>query len=88
MNIYIYDIEVFSDDWIVDFSRPELDAPHITICNDNARLRAFLDQPDIILGGFNSKHYDDYVVMVMLAGGSNIEVKRANDYIIGGGKGW
>lgn len=36
MNIYIYDIEVFSDDWIVDFSRPELDAPHITIHNDNA----------------------------------------------------
>jgi hypothetical protein len=88
LNIYIYDIEVFSDDWIVDFSRPELDAPHITIVNDNARLRAFLDQPDIILGGFNNKHYDDYVVMVMLAGGSNIEVKRANDYIIGGGKGW
>lgn len=88
MNTYIYDIEVFSDDWIVDFSRPELDAPHITIHNDNARLRAFLDQPDIILGGFNNKHYDDYVVMVMLAGGSNIEVKRANDYIIGGGKGW
>lgn len=88
MNTYIYDIEVYSDDWIVDFSRPELDAPHITIHNDNARLRAFLDQPDIILGGFNNKHYDDYVVMVMLAGGSNIEVKRANDYIIGGGKGW
>lgn len=88
MNTYIYDIEVFSDDWIVDFSRPELDAPHITIHNDNARLRAFLDQLDIILGGFNNKHYDDYVVMVMLAGGSNIEVKRANDYIIGGGKGW
>lgn len=88
MNTYIYDIEVFSDDWIVDFSRPELDAPHITIHNDNARLRAFLDQPNIIIGGFNNKHYDDYVVMVMLAGGSNIEVKRANDYIIGGGKGW
>lgn len=88
MNTYIYDIEVFSDDWIVDFSRPELDAPHITIHNDNTRLRAFLDQPNIIIGGFNNKHYDDYVVMVMLAGGSNIEVKRANDYIIGGGKGW
>lgn len=88
MNTYVYDIEVFSDDWIVDFSRPELDAPHITIVNDNARLRAFLNQPDIIIGGFNNKHYDDYVVMVMLAGGSNIEVKRANDYIIRGGKGW
>lgn len=88
MNTYIYDIEVFSDDWIVDFSRPDLDAPHITIHNDNARLRAFLDQEGIIIGGFNNKHYDDYVVMVMLAGGSNIEVKRANDFIIGGGKGW
>ena len=89
MNSYIYDIEVFSDDWIVDFSRPELDAPHITIHNDNARLRAFLDsQENIIIGGFNSKHFDDYILMVMLAGGSNIEVKRANDYIIGGGKGW
>lgn len=89
MNIFIYDCEIFSDDWIVVFSRPEMDSDYIVIHNDNAKLRAFLDsQENIIIGGFNSKHFDDYILMVILAGGSNIEVKRANDYIIGGGKGW
>ena len=88
MNIYIYDIEVFSDDWIVVFRRPEDDANHIVIHNDNARLREFLSQPDIIIGGFNNKHYDNWVVLTMIQGGSNIEVKRHNDFIIDGGSAW
>ena len=88
MNIYIYDIEVFSDDWIVVFRRPETGSNHIVIHNDNARLREFLNQPDIIIGGFNNKHYDNWVVLTMILGGSNIEVKRHNDFIIGGGSGW
>ena len=58
------------------------------IHNDNYRLRAFLDQPDIVIGGFNNKHYDDWVVLTMILGGSNIEVKRHNDFIIGGGGPW
>ena len=83
MTIYIYDIEVFSDDWIVVFRNPESENNHIVIHNDNYRLRAFLDQPDIIIGGFNNKHYDDWVVLTMILGGSNVEVKRHNDFIIG-----
>lgn len=82
MDIYIYDIEVTSDDWIVVFRNPEYEDNHIVIHNDNYRLRAFLEQPDIIIGGFNNKHYDDWVVMTMLNGGSNIEVKKHNDFII------
>ena len=82
MITYIYDIEVFSDDWIVVFRRPEEGSNHIVIHNDNARLRDFLSQPDIVIGGFNNKHYDDWVVMTMVQGGSNIEVKRHNDFII------
>lgn len=82
MNIYIYDIEVFSDDWIVVFRRPEKDSNYIVIHNDNARLREFLSQQDIIIGGFNNKHYDDYVLLTMINGGSNVEVKRCNDWII------
>jgi hypothetical protein len=82
LNIYIYDIEVTSDDWIVVFRNPEYEDNHIVIHNDNYRLRAFLEQPDIIIGGFNNKHYDDWVVMTMLNGGSNIEVKKHNDFII------
>lgn len=78
----IYDIEVFSDDWIVIFKRPEDGFDHIVIHNDNAHLRDFLSQPDIVIGGFNNKHYDDWVLMTMLLGGSNVEVKRHNDFII------
>lgn len=88
MVTYIYDIEVFSDDWIVIFRRPEAGSNHIVIHNDNARLRDFLSQPDIIIGGFNNKHYDDYVILTMILGGSNVEVKRHNDYIIGGKEPW
>lgn len=88
MNIYIYDIEVFSDDWIVVFRRPEEGSNHIVIHNDNARLREFLSQPDIVIGGFNNKHYDNWVVLTMIQGGSNVEIKRHNDFIIGGGNAW
>lgn len=88
MNIYIYDIEVFSDDWIVVFKRPEENANYIVIHNDNARLKEFLSQPDIIIGGFNNKHYDNWIVLTMIQGGSNVEVKRHNDFIIGGGNAW
>lgn len=88
MTTYIYDIEVFSDDWIVVFRNPEAENNHIVIHNDNYHLRAFLDQPDIIIGGFNNKHYDDWVILTMILGGSNIEVKRHNDFIIGGGEPW
>ena len=51
-------------------------------------MREFLAQPDIIIGGFNNKHYDNWVVLTMIQGGSNIEVKRHNDFIIGGGNAW
>lgn len=82
MKLYIYDIEVTSDDWITIFKEPVDGSDYIVIHNDNARLRDFLSQPDIIIGGFNNKHYDDYVVMTMINGGSNVEVKRCNDWII------
>ena len=88
MNIYIYDIEVFTDDWIVVFRNPDADNNHIVIHNNNHHLKAFLEQPDVVLGGFNNKHYDDWVLMTMLNGGSNIEVKKHNDFIIKGGNAW
>lgn len=82
MNIYIYDIEVFSDDWIVVFKRPDPGANHIVIHNDAYHLREFISQSDLVIGGFNNKHYDDYILLTMLLGGSNIEVKKHNEWII------
>lgn len=87
MKIYIYDIEVFEDDWIVVCRSPDSDH-HIVIHNDNYHLREFLSQPDIVLGGFNNKHYDDWILLTMLLGGSNVEVKRHSDHIINGGNAW
>lgn len=88
MNIYIYDIEVFEFDWTVVFRNPEYENNHIVIHNDNHHLREFLNQPDIIIGGFNNKHYDDWILLTMILGGSNLDVKRHNDFIIGGGNAW
>lgn len=88
MTTYIYDIEVFSDDWIVVFRNPDTENNHIVIHNDNAHLREFLSQPDIIAGGFNNKHYDDWIILTMILGGSNVEVKRHSDFIIGGNDPW
>ena len=81
MNIYIYDIEVLAYDWIVVAKNIETKA-YTIIHNDNYHLRSFLEQPGIVLGGFNNKHYDDWVVMTMVQGGSNVEVKKHNDFII------
>lgn len=88
MTTYIYDIEVFSDDWIVVFKRPEPGAAFIVIHNDNYHLREFIAQSDIIIGGFNNKHYDNWIILTMLLGGSNVEVKRHNDFILSGGDPW
>ena len=87
MNIYIYDIEVFAYDWIVVFRQPDGINPTV-IHNDNAQLRAFLDRPDIVIGGFNNKHYDDWILLTMINGGDPERVKSHNDFIIGGGNGW
>ena len=88
MRIYIYDIEVFSDDWTVVFRNPEFEDNHIVIHNNNYQLREFLSQPDIVIGGFNNKHYDDWILLTMINGGDNERVKDHNDFIIGGGNGW
>lgn len=81
MQVYIYDIEVYSHDWFVTFRNPDSDV-YIVIHNDNYHLREFLNQSDIVTGGFNNKHYDDWVLLTMIQGGSNYEVKKHNDFII------
>lgn len=87
MNIYIYDIEVLAYDWILVAKNIETKA-YTVIHNDNYHLRSFLDQPGIVIGGFNNKHYDDWVTLTMYLGGSNVEVKKHSDHIIGGGNAW
>ena len=88
MTIYIYDIEVFKSDWMVVFRNPEAEDNHIVIHNNNFQLREFLAQPDIVIGGWNNKRYDDWILITMINGGDNDRVKAHNDFIIDNGNGW
>lgn len=82
MNIYIYDIEVFSHDWIVVFRRVD-GSHHTVIHNNNYQLKEwFRMHSEDVFGGFNNKHYDDWVVQSMLNGADNETVKAHNDFII------
>ncbi len=89
MNRWIYDIEVFAHDWLVVFRRVD-DDHHVIIHNNNHQLREFfMAHSGDVFGGFNNRHYDDWVVLTMLSGGDNAIVKAHNDFIIEqGGNGW
>ena len=56
--------------------------------NDNEGVLAFIMDEDSIFCGFNTKHYDQYIIKAICAGFSPEEVKVVNDWIINGGQGW
>nr|DAO25865.1 MAG TPA: DNA polymerase [Caudoviricetes sp.] len=86
MRIVTYDVECFAYDWLVTFKDKET-GQFTCIWNDNEALKACIDD-DTIYIGFNSKHYDQYIIKAIAGGLSPQEVKKVNDYIIGGGQGW
>ncbi len=88
MKIYIYDIEVFAHDWVVVFS--DTDEKEIAVFhNDTVGLKRFMLRQGLLFGGFNNKHYDDWVTQSMLTGADPETVKAHNDFIIiQHGNGW
>lgn len=81
MRIIVFDIEVFRHDWIVvffDVKSGEWNIYH----NAGDAVRKFMEQPDIILCGFNNKHYDNHVIKAICCGADNATVKDLNDFII------
>ena len=86
MNIITYDCEVFSHDWLVTMKDYTIKR-FTCIWNDNEALKATLSDNSIYIG-FNSKHYDQYIIKAIVGGLSPEEVKQVNDFIVGGGQGW
>ena len=86
MKIVTYDCEVFSHDWIVVFKDKE-NGIFTVVHNDNEALRSCISE-DAIYIGFNSKHYDQYIIKGICADFSPQELKQLNDYIINGNQGW
>ena len=86
MRWYTYDAEVFAYDFIVVFKNKET-GEHSVFHNDNEGVKEFINEYSIYCG-FNTKHYDQYIIKAICAGFSPEEVKQVNDWIIGGGQGW
>lgn len=81
-----YDFEVFKGDWLVVLIDPS--KKRITeIVNDPEHLSRFYEEnKNDIWVGFNSRHYDQYILKGILLG---FDPKKINDWIIVKGKdGW
>lgn len=81
-----YDFEVFKEDWLVVVIDMTKKKEHVII-NDPAALEALhAENVNEIWVGFNSRHYDQYILKGILCG---FDPKRINDYIIlKGNPGW
>lgn len=86
MRIVSYDCEVFAYNWLVVLKDKET-GTYTRIWDDNEALEACLDDETIYIG-FNSKHYDQYIIKAIAADLSPQEIKQVNDFIIAGGQGW
>lgn len=86
MKLATYDVEVFAHDWLVSIKDKET-GRRTKIWNDNEAVKACLDD-EIIYVGFNSKHYDQFIIKAIVCDFTPEEIKRVNDFIIGGGQGW
>ena len=88
MRWFTYDVEVFAHDWLVVF-KDKHTGDRFVFHNENSGVKSFLTiYGDNIFCGFNTKHYDQYIIKAICAGFSPEEVKLVNDWIIGGGQGW
>lgn len=86
MRLIVYDLEVFCEDWLVVFKDTET-GKYTIVHNDNEELKQCITEDNIYVG-FNSKHYDQFIIKAICCGFVPQEVKAVNDYLIGGGQGW
>ena len=74
-----YDFEVFKYDWLVVVLDMEAQKEHVII-NDKAKLEALYEAHKFdIWTGFNSRHYDQYILKAILCG---FNPKEVNDFMI------
>lgn len=85
-NLIFYDFEVFAHDWLVVFIDPATREENV-IVNDREGLESFYNNhKEDIWVGYNSRHYDQYILKAILSG---LNPKELNDWIIvKGRKGW
>lgn len=86
VTILFYDFEVFAHDWLVVVIDSEAHKEHV-IVNSVEELEALYEANKYnIWVGYNSRHYDQYILKAILCG---FDPKKVNDFIIVQGRdGW
>ena len=73
-----YDFEVFKYDWMVVLIDPEKDEPY-RVVNDKEKLEKIYESyKEDIWVGFNSRHYDQYILKAILCG---LSASECNDWM-------
>lgn len=81
-----YDFEVFRYDWLVVAIDPKEPLPYVIINDVDALKKLYEQYKNDIWVGYNSRHYDQYILKGLLCGFDAWEI---NDYIINqGNAGW
>lgn len=81
-----YDFEVFAYDWLVVVMDMSEKQTHVIINSPTELEALYKAKQKEIWCGFNSRHYDQYILKAILCG---LDPKKINDYIIVKGKpGW
>ena len=79
-----YDFEVFKHDWMVVIINPA-EKSETVIVNDPEELKQYYeDHKGEIWIGYNSRHYDQYILKGIICG---FDPKKVNDHIIVDGRG-
>ncbi len=79
-DIFIFDCEVFVHDWLFVFKEIAT-GEYTVIHNDNDAVVAFMER-NPFLGGFNNKHYDNFILKGVMCGLTPEQIKEINDLII------
>lgn len=74
-----YDFEVFKHDWLVVVIDMTKRKEHVIVNNPDELERLHKENINEIWVGFNSRHYDQYILKGILCG---FDPKKINDYII------
>ena len=83
-KITYFDIEVFSDDWLIVFNT---DGYVRHVWNNADEVRSIVANTEALCG-FNIANYDVPILRAIMLGADNAAVKRVNDLIISGVSGY
>lgn len=86
MDVWVFDFEVFSHDWISVFCNVKTEET-LVYHNDPEPVKLFINL-DPLLCGFNNKWYDNQILRAVLSGADNMTIKEISDYMISGNMGW